>query len=237
MYGGEQAIPGQPKLPTATPAAPELLPSTPAFTRIPEKGIQAGRDVRTEMNAKVPELAERRQDLGARKRVAEMSPEEMRQTLLTSDKTGLPNRRAFDEAQTASPAPAVFMSDADGLKAFNDKFGYEAGDALLKAKAKALQDAGVDASHDKGDEFLGRGLGTQELQTKLEMAREKLRNKEITFMHKGEPVTVTGADFSYGTGEDLAAAEKGLKAHKAARKASGSAPERGKLGSMKIVKP
>src|SRR2546421_1164209 len=41
---------------------------------------------------------ERRVALGKRRRVAEMSPEEMQRELLTFEVTGLPNRRAFDEA-------------------------------------------------------------------------------------------------------------------------------------------
>ena len=44
------------------------------------------------------ETGERRVALGERRRVAEMSPEEMRRELLTSEVTGLPNRRAFREA-------------------------------------------------------------------------------------------------------------------------------------------
>lgn len=65
--------------------------------------------------------AERRVDLEKRRRVAEMSPHEMARELLTSEVTGLPNRRAFDEAEVAS---AVAMSDLDGLKAVNDSYGY-----------------------------------------------------------------------------------------------------------------
>ncbi len=45
-----------------------------------------------------PPGCERRVALGKRRRVAEMSPEEMRRELLTSEVTGLPNRRAFGEA-------------------------------------------------------------------------------------------------------------------------------------------
>jgi GGDEF domain-containing protein len=78
------------------------------------------------------ESGDRRLDVARRARVTDMSPEEMKRELLTSKVTGLPNRRAFDEADS----PAVAMSDADGLKALNDKFGYAAGDALLRAKAE-----------------------------------------------------------------------------------------------------
>ena len=51
----------------------------------------------------------------------------MRRELLTSQKTGLPNRRAFDEA---GPSVFVAMSDVNGLKEVNDKYGYDAGDTL-----------------------------------------------------------------------------------------------------------
>src|SRR5437879_12874622 len=96
---------------------------------------------------------ERRVALKRRRRVAEMSPEELLRELLTSEVTGLPNRRAFDEAGVAL---AVAMSDVDGLKALNDKYGYDAGNALLKAKADALREAGLEAYHDKGDELSRR---------------------------------------------------------------------------------
>ena len=76
--------------------------------------------------------SERRIALKKRRQVAEMSPEEMRRELLTSQVTGLLNRRAFDEAGAAR---AVAMSDIDGLKALN-KYGYETGNAVLKAKAR-----------------------------------------------------------------------------------------------------
>ena len=50
-------------------------------------------------------MVERRVDVATRKRVAEMSADEMRRALLTSDKTGLPNRRAFDESD-----PSLFVA-------------------------------------------------------------------------------------------------------------------------------
>ena len=101
--------------------------------------------------------SERRANPELRKRIDEMTPEEMRKLLKTSDVVDLPNKRSFLEDQHFSPMPFVARSDADGLKAFNDKFGYEKGDELLKAKAEALKEAGLNAYHEKGDEFLYRG--------------------------------------------------------------------------------
>ena len=178
---------------------------------------------------------ERRVALGKRRRVAEMSPQEMQRELLTCEVTGLPNRRALDEAGVA---PAVAMSDVDGLKALNDKYGYDAGNALLKAKADALREAGLEAYHDKGDEFLCRGNHIKGLLAKLERARAILRDRTI-FVERadGSTLSVTGADFSYGVGKNIDEAEFELKSHKAEREARGEI-ERGELrGIMKTEKP
>jgi GGDEF domain-containing protein len=166
-----------------------------------------------------PPRSERRVNLEKRRRVAEMSAKEMARALLTSEVTGLPNRRAFDEADVA---PAIAMSDVDGLKALNDQYGYAAGNALLKAKAEALRQAGLEAYHDKGDEFLYRGNSIEELQANLERARDILRDCTIVVEQSdGRTVLFKGADFSYGVGKDTGEAEFGLKSHKAERSARG----------------
>jgi GGDEF domain-containing protein len=173
---------------------------------------------------------ERRVALGKRRRVAEMSPEEMQRELLTSEVTELPNRRAFDEAGVAS---AVAMSDLDGLKALNDHYGYDVGNAFFRAKAAALQEAGLEAYHDKGDEFLCRGHNIKELQANLECARSILRGRTVVVERtNGDTLRFTGADFSYGVGKDLDEAEFGLKSHKAERKARREL-ERGKLCGLR----
>jgi len=174
--------------------------------------------------------SERRVTLGERRRVAEMSPEEMRRGLLTSEVTGLPNRRAFDEA---GRAPAIAMSDVDGLKALND-FAYDAGNALLRAMADALREAGLEAYHDKGDEFLCRGHNTEELHANLERARAILRDRRVIVKRAdGTSLSFTGADFSYGVGKDINEAEWLLKCHKAEREARGEIA-RGELRGITI---
>jgi GGDEF domain-containing protein len=162
---------------------------------------------------------DRRVDLEKRRSVSEMSPDELLRELLTSEVTGLPNRRAFDEAGSAL---AVAMSDVDGLKALNDEYGYDSGNVLLKAKADALLEVGLEAYHDKGDEFLCRGNDIQELLAKLERARAILRDRAVVVERAdGSTVSFTGADFSYGVGKDIAEAEFGLKSHKAEREGRG----------------
>lgn len=185
----------------------------------------------------LPIIPDRRQDSATRKRVEHMSPEEMRKALLTSDKTGIPNRRAFDDAEHVSPSPAVAMSDADGLKALNDRFGYAAGDELLKAKAEALKAAGLDAYHEKGDEFVYRGASPQDLKEKLDKARQILRDRTIEVTLKdGKKLYFKGADFSYGTGKSLDESEAGLKDHKEAREKAGER-SRGELRGITETQP
>jgi GGDEF domain-containing protein len=181
-------------------------------------------------NAVNPLARERRVALEQRRHVAEMSPEEMRRELLISEVTGLPNRRAFGEAKAAL---AVAISDVDGLKALN-KHGYEAGNAVLKAKADVLREAGLEAYHDKGDEFLCRGSHIEELLAKLERARAILRDRTIVVERAdGSTLSVTGADFSYGVGTDIDQAELALRSHKAEREGRGEIV-RGELRGITI---
>jgi GGDEF domain-containing protein len=181
--------------------------------------------------AAVFSTTERRVALERRRRVAEMSREEMERELLTSEVTGMPNRRAFDEAGVAR---AIAMCDVDGLKALNEH-GYEIGNAVLRAMADALCDAGLEAYHDKGDEFLCRDRDKKQLNAKLQRAKAILRGLTIPVQRAdGRNVSIRGADFSYGVGEDVYEAELRLKDHKTRRESRGEI-ERGELRGI-IVK-
>jgi len=168
-------------------------------------------------------MVERRSDFATRKRVAEMSPEEMRRALLTSDKTGLPNKRAFDEGQAS---PFVAMSDIDGLKMMNDKFGYATGDMLIRTFAEVLLSVGLDAYHDKGDEFLCKGRSFQELNTKLCQAQHLLKEQKfVAESMSGLVAKIDGAEFCFGIGTNLAEAERSLKLQKELRAHGRHTPE------------
>jgi len=154
----------------------------------------------------------------------------MRQELLTSEVTGLPNRRAFEEA---GPALAIAMSDMDALKAVN-KYGYMTGNAVLRAKADVLREAGLEAYHDKGDEFLCRGDVADDLVARLECCRTMLRSRTIIVARNGgTTLRIRGADFSYGVGHDIEEAETRLREHKAEREARGEV-SRGQLCGVSI---
>jgi GGDEF domain-containing protein len=161
-------------------------------------------------------MAERRTDHTTRKRVAEMSPEEMRHALLVSEKADLPNKRAFDECERS---PFVAMADVDGLKMLNDHFGYSAGDIPIKRFAETLTSVGLDAYHDKGDEFLCRGQTYAELNKKLNAAYQILSREPFAVVGMdGRITTIEGADFCFGIGTSVKEAERSLKHQKELRK-------------------
>lgn len=161
-------------------------------------------------------MVERRIDHAKRKRVSEMSSEEMRHALLISEKTGLPNKRAFDEAD---PCLWVAMGDVDGLKRLNDQYGYAAGDTLIERLAAVFLEVELDAYHDKGDEFIFRGSSFSELTAKLAKAERILKEQPFVVNTMNDTVKpIDGAWFSYGIGTNLKEAEKSLKHQKEMRK-------------------
>jgi GGDEF domain-containing protein len=157
-------------------------------------------------------MTERRVDHITRKRVSQMSPEEMTRALLTSEKTGLPNRRAFNEGVAS---PWVAMSNVNGLKALNDKFGYSAGDILIRRFAETLVGVGLDAYHNQGDEFLFKGESYRELNEKLSEAKRLLRAEPFAVQGlDGRITTIPRADFCFGIGTTLLETERSLKHQK-----------------------
>ena len=88
-----------------------------------------------------------------------------RSLAMTDALTGLPNRRALDEHLTRFAADAlrtglpfsVVALDIDGLKRLNDETGHDAGDALLRDFARAIDEVirGSDVGlRVGGDEFV-----------------------------------------------------------------------------------
>jgi PleD family two-component response regulator len=89
-------------------------------------------------------MTERRTNHLTRNFVTEMSQKTKGRGELVCHRTGLPNRRAFDEGRVR---PFVAMSDVDDLKAMNDQFGYSAGDILIRRLADLLTNVGLEAYH------------------------------------------------------------------------------------------
>jgi diguanylate cyclase (GGDEF)-like protein/PAS domain S-box-containing protein len=89
--------------------------------------------------------------------------ESLRRLALTDELTGLPNRRAWEEAVRRELARAVrdrhpvciAVLDLDGFKRFNDEHGHQAGDRVLAESARAWQ------SQLRGSDVLARYGGEE----------------------------------------------------------------------------
>jgi diguanylate cyclase (GGDEF)-like protein len=91
--------------------------------------------------------------------------------------TALPARRAFQEAtENLPPRYTVAMVDIDHFKKFNDLFGHEVGDHVLRMVASRLADVGGDGEAFRwgGEEFaiLFRGKALEDAAPWLEEVRQ-----------------------------------------------------------------
>ena len=149
----------------------------------------------------------------------------LRQHVMTNPVTGSPSAYAY----TVAPKQAIQVhSDVDALKWINDNLGHGTGDELLRAKAKALKDEGVEFYHIGGDEFYAQFATRAEAEAALKRVQERLARTEITWTNPdGTTVPLKGLGFSYGIGESPDAAESALQSSKSARLASGERAARG----------
>lgn len=161
---------------------------------------------------------------GRAKKVADMSVEQLQRALLTSEKVGLPNARAYAEAPKL---PVQVHSDVDSLKWVNDNISHEAGDQLLQAVGKALKEEGIEAYHISGDEFFAQFRTAEEAKAAMEAATQRLQNATLEFTTSdGVKYTYQGG-FSYGLGPEGTSAEAALQQHKLQREAAGARAARG----------
>lgn len=106
--------------------------------------------------------------------------------------TGLPGRRALKEAlDRVGGAYAVAMADVDHFKRFNDTYGHEVGDEVLRAVATRLKEALPDAEVFRygGEEFaiLFPRRNAEQCLPMLEAAREAVAAEEFTVRGRRRP--------------------------------------------------
>lgn len=184
---------------------------------------------------KPPEVVvERRTDVERRKRIAEMSPEEMKKELLVNPATGIPNKRALQERELEYLDKDVVTSraflDVDSLKYVNDLGGHAAGDLLLKAVASEIEKTTPDGFHISGDEFIILGKNEQEARAFADKVNEQLSRKTIEFTDSdGNIYTYKGMGISYGVHKEEAGADELLRKHKEEREREGLRAARGEV--------
>ena len=107
--------------------------------------------------------------------------------------TGLPQRRALmSELQHLRKRSAVCMLDVDHFKKFNDRYGHEVGDQVLKLLGSILKSVnGFKAYRYGGEEFtlVFSHNNEEKLKDVLETVRAKVANYPLTLRDPSRPET------------------------------------------------
>lgn len=168
---------------------------------------------------------DRRRDQEKRKKIADMTEDELRQALLTSDVTGIPNRRAYEDSEKL---PVQISVDADSLKWVNDNMSPESGDQMLRTIGQVMSEETNQAYHISGDEFMGQAQTEAEAADIMQRVNNRLKDAEITIERPdGETVIKKGLSITYGVGGTKNAADHHLKQEKVRKEQAGERAARG----------
>ena len=172
---------------------------------------------------------ERRMDKVSRKRVSDMTETEKDKALLTNEKSGLHNERAYEEDDRLDYQS---FFDIDNFKEINTQYTYDGADQILTAFGEVIQGAeqeGVTAYHLHGDEFIVQSNSETDLKAFSEKIQSELYGREIQIDLPGVEIkTATNIGASYGIGKTKEQAETSLKKDKDARAEAGLRSERGR---------
>jgi GGDEF domain-containing protein len=199
--------------------------STTEADKLKRPGIERSKSLKKNYQG-----AERRKDFQRRKRIEEMTPEEMRRELLTDPLTNLSNKRAYQEDPRL---PVQVFVDVDSLKWINDNISHEAGDELLRTVGWALDSLdcpGYHSYHISGDEFIIQAKSVQTAQAAINHALVCLDIVTFEFMlPDGTTIRKKGVGVSYGIATTVELAEEELRKHKVQREAKGLRAARGEI--------
>jgi diguanylate cyclase len=123
--------------------------------------------------------------------------DDVRKESLTDPLTGIANRKAFDDAVHAvvseggGEAVTLLLCDIDHFKKFNDSFGHQTGDQVLRLVASCLAEnvKGRDtAARYGGEEFavLLRGTGLDAATRVADQIRQTVESKKLVKKSTGE---------------------------------------------------
>lgn len=110
--------------------------------------------------------------------------------------TNIPNRRLLEmDMQRTRGEGVLAMADIDHFKKFNDTYGHETGDQVLKMTARVLsqQAKGFRVFRYGGEEFtlVGKGLDPTSAKQILEATRIALEQRPFYVRKQKKPATVT----------------------------------------------
>ncbi len=143
----------------------------------------------------------------------------VRKESLTDPLTGIANRKAFDEAvrqavtarEQGDEAVTLLLCDIDHFKTFNDTWGHQTGDQVLRLVASCLSEnvKGRDtAARYGGEEFavLLRGTGVEAATRVAEQIRQTVETKKLVKKSTGDilgNITISIGVAQFGPGEEM----------------------------------
>lgn len=166
---------------------------------------------------------ERRINHARRRRVCEMTTEELRAELLTDPLTGVGSRRAFEERE-AQKGEIIVLCDVDSLKYVNDTYGHAAGDALLQLVGSVFAmvvAVGTTVFRVSGDEFAV--VLAPEVDGYVSVSLREALSRQIEYLplhwHRWQDAAdvtwvMKGATVTAGWGSTLAKADEDLMVQK-----------------------
>jgi diguanylate cyclase (GGDEF)-like protein len=141
---------------------------------------------------------------------------EMDSAIYTDPLTGIPNKRAWDEAEKKGFVASI---DLDGFKVVNDVMGHDVGDDMLRLAGRILMEETGDAARKGGDEFAAQGGKGASLDKALKRAKDRLAQEKLTVtLPDGRQITKTGIDLTYAIGRDFKEADFNLQPLKDAKR-------------------
>lgn len=177
---------------------------------------------------------ERRSNAALRKRVSEMTDEQLEEFVYKQPLTGMKNKRAFDDIEKEmGPSEAYASVDVDSLKWVNDNMGGHAkGDELLKTVARAFKGTGLEAYHVSGDEITVRGESPEAIEAGMQKVRATLAKARPIRNAEGQGFQPT---VTWATGETFQQADEAMAEMKVTRQKAGKRAARGE--APKLAEP